>query len=181
VREADDLLGWQKGISDFDRYGGMMNNMDLRDAESFLTEFNRPKTLEELCAVLNQFNSDFPRPEMGVLHLSNIAKVTEARGRYPNHDKPGVYVFLNANRQLTYVGKATYDETIGTRLRKHYYADGRPMSSYAQDAVFVASIPFPKDRSFEGAALEEYLILRLSPPRNRLGRNPALNRALRNA
>lgn len=153
-------------------------NFDL-SPDSYLDriteELTRPKSIRELQQAIDRFNTELPRPKIEKLILSEPIRVTDSERPYPNGGSPGVYVFFDEDLRVLYVGKATLTNNLGHRLGTHYfYGDGRPKCPKAEGVSFLATIPVPAEQSFEAAALEEYLIIMLAPPRNAQGKGGAI-------
>ena len=116
---------------------------------------------------------DYPRPEW--------RSDWNWQGSVPHHDKRGVYCLFDDAGHILYIGLGasvgrgeregfgisrrllahviTTDKTKG---RGHYV----PKQSWV-DVSSLAAIGFPNEYSYLALALEDYLIDKLSPPRNR--------------
>lgn len=113
---------------------------------------------EDVVDSIRQFHAMFPRP--GIEDLVGLLSPLEGpldagqRGQpWPIADAPGVYFVFDQERRLEYVGKSGAD----MRVRRH----GAGRSGY------IAFLALPRDRWFEAAAIESYLVRRLTPPKNR--------------
>lgn len=132
--------------------------------------------LQDLQAALEEFNTQYPRPNMDKLLLSdeyNILK--DFRSHYPYAEYPGVYAIFNFSGELLRLGKSSCNSTLGARLSTYYKWDkveyiGVPKHIGYEDVIIIRTIKFPKDRAFEAPALEEFLIGKLNPRFNTLGR-----------
>lgn len=143
---------------------------------STMNESKLPTQYSDLLAALDKFNLDFPRPNLKPLDASEKYVLQEHWPRkWPGSDLPGVYVFLTADDSIVYIGKASCNRCIGTRLGD-YFSFREPskklglsvIHAKANDVAAVIIIAIPdKDRAFEAPALEEYLIRSLNPVRNR--------------
>jgi hypothetical protein len=92
--------------------------------------------------------------------------------KWPNADNAGVYLIFGEQLELLYVGKAS---NIDTRVSSYfrYTSDGTRRceikDSWKARPAFVATIAVDDDKTFEAAALEEYLITKLQPKENTRG------------
>ena len=90
--------------------------------------------------------------------------------RWPNAEKPGVYVLLDADGHLLYIGKA---DNLGVRLSSYFHHGPNKTCRIKHDwgpkppcSLFTV----PVAETFEAYSLEQYLIEQLNPPINRLGK-----------
>jgi GIY-YIG catalytic domain len=89
---------------------------------------------------------------------------------WPHSDRPGIYLILDGDRRLRYVGKAN---RIGARLSAYfqYSKDTRGChiahTTWKSRPMFVVTVALGKP--FEASAFEEYLISALQPEENVLG------------
>lgn len=101
---------------------------------------------------------------------------------WPHSDAPGVYAVLNWQLSVLYVGKASFRNSLGGRLGAYFgYVGGadrtcRIVHAWSAAPRYVYLVPVLRERSFEASALEEFLILRLQPPDNRVGCGPSTAR-----
>jgi excinuclease UvrABC nuclease subunit len=92
---------------------------------------------------------------------------------WPDNEKPGVYVLLDEQKEILYIGKSSV--CIGSRLNAHFhYAQNRneciPYSDALSNIRFIWTVGFPRDKWFLSTALEEFLIAELDPKLNKVGR-----------
>lgn len=124
-------------------------------------------TLDDLMAVLMEFNGQLPRPGLGPLVLSHEVSLTSKDEYWPHATLPGVYVMYTVKHRLVYIGKASLGSTMGVRLHSHLQkvnaANAEPQW---RDAAFARSIPLPRAHAFEAAAIEEYMLGRLRTTAN---------------
>ena len=126
---------------------------------------------EDVEVGLCTFDREFPRGLS--LNLSDMVEVTDESASWPHADSPGVYVMLDQDLNLLYIGKASCGANIGSRLGKYFDKTGRTrlgMEKFA-NVKFVSALHLPSDRAFEAPAIEEYLISQLNPPLNVVGKN----------
>lgn len=130
----------------------------------------------------------FRRSDLGRLDVSGLyalfptdanAKVALAGNwrdnNWPNADRQGVYAFFARELRLLYVGKAS-QSPLGGRLSK-YFRKGRGTreciirhKGWSRPPEYVTTIAVPREIPFGGAALEEYLITKLKPCDNSVGK-----------
>lgn len=96
-------------------------------------------------------------------------------GKYPDADEPGVYFICDEHMHLLYIGKASWNNSVGARLGSYfgYNPDSscKVIHNWTRPPRHVGVLPMNRDSAFEAAALEEYLITRLPecPPDNTIG------------
>jgi len=84
-------------------------------------------------------------------------------------DRPGVYAFYSDSENLQYIGTSVL---LGGRLG-HYFkyskidGSGESKNPNSKDTKWVVTIGFEKDYWFLACALEQYLISKLNPERNK--------------
>lgn len=101
-------------------------------------------------------------------------------GSVPYHDKGGVYALFSESGEVLYIGLGTskggglYNEHgISRRLLSHVIQKdsdkGRghymPKKKW-NDVKDIGAVGFPSEYSYLAAALEDFLIRKMSPPRN---------------
>ena len=129
-------------------------------------------TFKDVLHWLDEFNRNYPRPRMEPISLSPLFDMKgEPSAVWPSADKPGVYCLFNESQELLKVGKASCNRQLGHRLRDYVDTRGNPKDEYFKDVRYVATIGVPIERAFEAPAIEEFLIARLDPPLNSIGRN----------
>jgi hypothetical protein len=94
---------------------------------------------------------------------------------YPFDQRAGVYLIFSESFELLYVGKSSMSQCIGKRLWTyfHYSPDQTCVlkhSTWKQPPRFLITIAVPEATPFEAPALEEFLIGRLQPTSNTVGR-----------
>jgi GIY-YIG catalytic domain len=88
---------------------------------------------------------------------------------FPNAELPGVYFFQNNEGNLIYIGKAS--NGLGERIGSGYIGQGGKIKdSKIADASQLYTIGLPKDLFFIAPAIEEFLIFKLDPKGNTIGR-----------
>ena len=139
----------------------------------------------DLKSAISELNDNFRRPGLPALEFSLplYDLKSDWTKTYPNADGPGVYVLLDGNQVVVYVGKASFSATIGSRLGNHIVRDsnGEPcVSNPAWESAhirYISTIGLPIVHAFEAPAIEEFLITRLQPCPflNHIGRKSAMN------
>lgn len=89
--------------------------------------------------------------------------------KWPNSDDPGVYLIFSVSGLLLYVGKSW---TLGGRLAAYFggRSDCRIKGNWKEDPQYVVTVAVPANRRWEAAGLEEFLIERLRPCNNTVGK-----------
>ena len=133
-------------------------------------------TIDDLIKELKNFNSRYPRPKIGILELSAAYDIrVDFTKVYPGTEFPGVYVISKVNGEILRIGKASCSSSLGKRLSSYYrwhdkkYIGVGKYEGYTE-AFIIHTISLPQDRAFEAPAIEEYLIDRLKPPYNKVGK-----------
>jgi len=126
-------------------------------------------TFDDLIASVANFNLKHPRPhgEICLTGLLDISKETHAS--WPSNESPGVYIFLDANKQITYIGKASFNNCIGGRLNPRFDTKWNSKKPESQGCVYITTIALPRELAFEAPAIEEYLLRELSTRSNSVG------------
>jgi len=130
----------------------------------------------------------FRRPEFPAFEISGLYDLSPDRphsfatppphswpAAYPFGWRAGVYLIFSESLDLLYVGKASMSSNIGSRLATYFhYGEAREMvlqhSGWSQPPRFFYAVAVPEQMPFEAPALEEFLIGRLQPPDNSVGR-----------
>ena len=125
----------------------------------------------DLQLAISQFNAKHPRPhgEVGLTELRDIS--LEAHASWPSNESPGVYIFLDLNKNITYIGKASFDNCIGGRLNSRFDTKWNPKKPESEGCKYITTIALTKDVSFEAPAIEEFLLKFLTTRSNKIGNN----------
>ena len=95
-------------------------------------------------------------------------------GAYPYPTRAGVYLIFDKDKNLLYVGKADGESGIGGRLSAHFhYGPNRECSIVGESlrlAAFVLVVAVSEESWFEACSLEAFLISRLAPAVNKMGK-----------
>ena len=91
---------------------------------------------------------------------------------WPFSERAGVYLIYSDTFELLYIGKASTNRCLGQRLWDHFGAGDTCILKefWPHPPRFVVNIAVPVELSFEAPALEEYLIRKLQPLTNTVGR-----------
>ncbi len=145
-------------------------------------------SLDGIKAQLNKYVEQFRRPDLPNLSISGIYSLypkeetpvqveKEWPDSFPNAEKHGVYVIFGKELQVLYIGKASMNNTLGSRLGSYFsYADDKKTCKvkseyWSETPKYIITISVPDNMSFEAPAIEEYLIKSLcaSLPDNKIG------------
>jgi hypothetical protein len=133
---------------------------------------------------LREFKAKYRRTDFPDLEPSGLYALypDEAKGvssdwdeEWPSSKDAGVYLIFDSGLLLLYIGKASMNDCIGVRLSEHLPCDKITKKCNVdgwshEKPMYVATVAVPTDIKFEAAALEEYLIGKLSPSYNVQGR-----------
>jgi hypothetical protein len=92
--------------------------------------------------------------------------------QWPFAERAGVYLIYSESFELLYIGKSSMNQCLGKRLWRHFGGGEicAPKDAWPQAPRFVVNIAVPEEMPFEAPALEEYLIKKLQPSLNTVGR-----------
>lgn len=137
-------------------------------------------THDDTVAALRDYEDRYRRDDVARLEVSGLyglgpSAVHATAGywpeQYPHSDRSGVYVILDADRQVLYIGTA---KVIGNRLSNYFRGNGvcvlNPNDVWPRPPVYVMTVAVPVDMTWEGKGLEDYLINGLLPCCNYEGR-----------
>ena len=90
---------------------------------------------------------------------------------WPNPDSAGIYIFLDSNKTILYIGKASQ---MGARL-SHYFGYGENAKCILKDKriddiSYVQCYSCSPEEPYACLSLEEYLISEMNPKYNKIGR-----------
>jgi hypothetical protein len=123
-------------------------------------------SFQDLESRLDEFNKHHPRPH-GILDLTPpLDTIPGTKASWPSNGQPGVYIFLDDQKQINYIGKASDD--IALRLTPRFDTKWNSKSSESEGCRYIATIPLPKKVGFEASAIEEYLLMRLNTKFNKV-------------
>ncbi len=126
---------------------------------------------DDLKKAVDDLNTKYPRPNLPAdnpdLQLTEILDIVKnPEASWPSNRSAGIYVLMDADQNLLYIGKASCSNVIGGRLNKWFDARWKPMSTQSEGTRYITTIALPPDHAFEAAAIEEFLLKRLSTKNN---------------
>ncbi len=130
---------------------------------------------DDVKTALSQMNSQFPRPGIDPLEVSEAYDLTKhwPNEYWPNSELPGVYLFADDKGKTLYIGKSSCKSNVGHRLGAYWKnsPDNKPIPKdpKAEGVRYVATITVPESHAFEVPAIEEWLINHVATPRNKVG------------
>ena len=149
--------------------------------------------IDKLRAILDEYQSKYRRDDVPKLEPSGIYALFPEEGSlsaevahkwpddYPQYWCRGVYVVYGANGECLYIGKASHN-VIGRRLDTYFAYDrqdetrkGCRVLDAGWEPRFIVTVAVPHDMPFEASALEEFLIHRLEPATNQVGKRVMLD------
>ena len=144
------------------------------------------KNIHNLENLIIEYELKYRGSELKALKISELYDLSKKKSdgsdrpgwpdTYPNADYPGVYVFFNKDKEVLYVGKASFNNTLGSRISSYIRwdkaEDGCEMyHSWQQMPTYLKTIGIAVAQSFEAPAIEEFLIKMLEPIENKVGIN----------
>ncbi len=154
-----------------------MNSNEVKQLATAIHNADKPRPFQRLEKALDEMNTTYPRPTLPLLSLSppfDVRQRTNTK-KWPNAELPGVYIFLDEQQQVLYVGKESHSK-LNVRLDSWFTKAGKPRlakKAWVFGVHYVVTICVPKSNSFEAPAIEEFLIRRLCPLGNKHGRSTA--------
>jgi hypothetical protein len=123
-------------------------------------------SLNDLKFFIKEFNKNHPRPhgEIDMTPLLDISIMKHAQ--WPSNELPGVYIFLDSEKNITYIGKASTN--IGSRLAARFDVKWNPKKEESKGCHYITTIPLPSDAYFEAPAIEEYLLKNIKTRSNKV-------------
>jgi hypothetical protein len=144
----------------------------LTDIEERVSRFKNEYRLDTFKLDISDWYSLFPAARDEELEK----KRKQWPGAYPQSDRQGVYLIFNENKELLYIGKASMNNNIGSRLGSYFSYENDKVTckvnhEWSSDPKYIITISVPNEMSFEAPALEEYLITEFahSLPDNTMG------------
>jgi hypothetical protein len=146
-------------------------------------------TIHDVKLAVAQYESSYRAPNLPRFEVAGLYDLTPALFRkedvavesawpkvWAHNDRQGVYIILDDDLAVLYVGKASFSNLISGRLSCWFtYGPGKECrilhDTWSKRPRFVVTIAVPRDTPFEAPALEEFLITKLQPPDNVIGRN----------
>jgi hypothetical protein len=105
---------------------------------------------------------------------AGISPKSDAHRSWPFGHRAGVYMIYSMAFKILYIGKASMKKRLGDRLYT-YFGNGekcilRAHHKWPDPPRFLVNIAVPADMPFEAPSIEEYLIGKLNPIWNVVGR-----------
>ncbi len=123
-------------------------------------------SISDLELLIEKFNTKHLRPH-GTIHITPLLDISlMKRAQWPSNDLPGVYIFLDSEKAITYIGKAS--RNIGSRLAARFDIKWTPKSPESVGCHYITTIPLPLEVYFEAPAIEEYLLHNLNTRSNKV-------------
>jgi len=123
-------------------------------------------SINDLEFFIAAFNNNHLRPH-GIINMTPLLDISMMeRAKWPSNELPGVYVFLDSDKLLTYIGKAS--NNIGARLAARFDIKWNPKSEEAVGCHYITTIPLPREAYFEAPAIEEFLLKNLKTRSNKV-------------
>jgi len=118
------------------------------------------KDLKRIENAISLLNTEFPRPSMPLLSVGHPYCLSrDWPGPWPGAGQPGVYILLDSEGGVLYVGKASCNVRLGDRLGHYFkYGEDRSWRSRYQCYAatrYVITVPLPTGRAFEAPAIED--------------------------
>ncbi len=131
--------------------------------------------IEKLSQCLEEFKKKCPLPELSELKLSRHYDIlNEFDDYYPDSEHPGVYILLDSEKKILYIGKASCSNNLGYRLGAHIErgpdGKGMPKDDVSEGTQYIVTISVPDDWAFMAPALEEFLIREINLGKNVTGK-----------
>lgn len=126
-------------------------------------------TISDLELIVKIFNIKHRRPH-GDISLTELLDISlEKHASWPSNESAGVYVFLDSNKNIIYIGKASFGNCIGGRLNSRFDTRWNPKKPESEGCQYITTIALPEEAAFEAAAIEEFLLKNLSTRSNKIG------------
>ncbi len=128
------------------------------------------KKVEDVEIALAELSEKLPHECIQKLKISERFRIKEdyEAQSFPNAENAGVYFFTDADGHVLYVGKSS---GLGRRIGTEYIGkEGTLKGTKIAGAITLYTIPMEKDFGFMAPAIEEYLIEKIDPPNNKVGR-----------
>lgn len=126
-------------------------------------------TLTDLLAAVESFNLNHPR-SFGHISITEPLDISvKPKVSWPSNESAGVYVFLDADHRVLYIGKASFGNCIGGRLNQRFDKNWNSKSRDSLGCKYITTIPVPEGHRFEAPSIEEYLLSKLTTQLNTVG------------
>ncbi|MBD5295989.1 MAG: GIY-YIG nuclease family protein [Bacteroides sp.] len=133
------------------------------------------KTLKDAQLLIKAYNDEYHTEFEPMQKYDLFPENDETYGfkqQWPGNGKAGVYLILDKDQQVIYVGQTS---SFGSRFYQYFKPAGDLCiirSSFWEGAPrYIVAIPVPnQDKKYERLSLEEYLIEKLNPIDNTRGK-----------
>jgi len=123
-------------------------------------------SISDLEFFIKEFNDKHPRPH-GAIEMTPLLDISIMKdAQWPSNELPGVYIFLDSDKNITYIGKAS--SNIGSRLAAKFDVKWNPKTKDSIGCHYITTIPLPCDAYFEAPAIEEYLLNNIKTRSNKV-------------
>lgn len=141
-------------------------------------------TQTDFLACIESYKEDFRKEGLPALRESALYDLFPKNqelencwpNKWPHNGEAGVYAIFDEDLNLLYVGKSSMNNSIGSRLSSYFGFETdkscliKQPTGWSQSPRFVQAIAVPEGMRYEAPALEEYLIMKLTPPDNTKGK-----------
>ena len=132
------------------------------------------REIEKVQGCVSDYHKNYRNPALEPLSVNRLYDLQGEwlKNDIPDTERPGVYVFYDEDKNLLYIGKASWNSTVGARIASYFKKNPEtaietlPSHNWTRDPKYVQTIPV--ERAFEASSLEEYLITTLRPVDNTL-------------
>jgi len=143
-------------------------------------------TLKDALKKIDEYTKNYRKIGLPAFQISGVYSLFPEKSKekfdirwpepWPNGWERGIYLILGDELKLLYVGKASLNSAIGSRLGSYFsYSEDRKgcnvKRKWSENPIYVVTLAVPKNMSFEASALEEFLILEFKDelPDNSIG------------
>ena len=125
--------------------------------------------LLDLRNAVEEMNTGFPR-SFGPISITDPLDISvKPDVSWPSNKYAGVYVFLDEESDILYIGKASFGNCIGGRLNQRFDSSWNSKSPDSLGCKYITTIAVPDTHRFEAPAIEEFLLSKLTTKLNSVG------------
>ncbi len=124
-------------------------------------------TLSDLKSAVNDFNANHLRPHGQISLTQQVQTIPGTQATWPSNEFPGVYVFIDFDGNINYIGKAS--NNIGARIAARFDTKWNSKTPESKECFGILTIQLPKNVFFEASAIEEFLLRHLTTKFNQIG------------
>lgn len=147
-------------------------------------------TYQNLIQAVEEYVNNYRHPEMQKYTIGPLYDLRSSEEEktplselkwpdtWPNCHNAGIYAIIDSGMNVLYIGKSSMQGSVGGRLSSYFgYKDDRSCKIkhepyWSTHPRFVWTLAVPESTRFEAPSLEEYLIKKLQPSDNIIGRSP---------